>query len=177
MNGGSTRGAAPQPGGRLARALRTRGTARFPGRAREPRVRFRDAVPVRRDRRDLRRRFRRAARAATGERKAETSAVLRRLSADHVRLAGVIPGTQDTDMVAVFADGTRLLLGVRCGGGGLERLGQAGSPLPVWLADAQPCFGRRRFWLWFASAGCVAPVEVLTSVSPVPPGSHESCSG
>jgi hypothetical protein len=161
----------------LARVLRTWGTARFPGRARESRIRFRDAVPVRRDRRDLRRRFQRAARAATGERKAEMSAVLRRLSADHVLLAGVIPGKQDTATVAVFADGTLLLLGVRCGGGGLERLGQGGSPLPVWLADAQPCLGRRRFWLWFASAGCVAPVEVLASVSPVPPGSPESCSG
>lgn len=112
-----------------------------------------------------------------GERRAETSAVLRRLSADHVLLAGVIPGTQDAGRVAVFADGTRLLLGVRCGSSGMERLGQGGSPLPVWLADAQPCFGRRWFWLWFASAGCVAPVEVLTSVSPVPPGSPESCSG
>ncbi|MGH3171444.1 MAG: hypothetical protein ACRDN0_36985, partial [Trebonia sp.] len=140
----------------------------------ESRIRFRDAVPVPRDRRDLRRRLRRAARAAMGERKAEMTVVLRRLSAGHVRLTGVIPGTRDTGKVAVFADGTRLLLGVRSDGGDMERLGRDGSPLPVWLTDAQPCFGRRWFWLSFGSADCRAPLMVLASVSPVPPGSPES---
>lgn len=103
-----------------------------------------------------------------GERKTEMTAVLRRLSADHVRLSRVIPATQEKSVVAVFADGTRLLLAVRCGRGGLERLGRDGSPFPVWLADVRPCFGRRWFWLWFTSAGPAAALEVLASASPVP---------
>lgn len=141
-----------------------------------PSVRFRDAVPVRRDRRDLRRRFRRAARAVMGERKAEMTEVLRRLSADHVPLSGVIPVARGTGTVAVFIDGTRLLLGIRCDGG-MERLGQAASRFPVWLADVQPCFGRHLFWLGFAFANHAGPVAVLASVAPVPPGSPESCPG
>lgn len=116
----------PRPGGWLAGVLRTWGTARFRGGAREPRVRFRDAVPVRRD---LRRQFRRTARTAMGGRKTEMTAGLRRLSADHVLLSGVIPGVQDAGKIAVSADGTRLLLGVRCcSSGGMERFGAGRFP-------------------------------------------------
>jgi len=141
-----------------------------------PRVRFRDAVPVRRDRRDLRRRFRRTVRAVLGERKAEMTAVLRRLSADHVPLSGVIPVARGTGTVVVFVDGTRLLLGIRCDGG-TERLAQAASRFPVWLADVQPCFGRRWFWLEFTSADRAVTVAVLASVAPVPLGSPEGRPG
>lgn len=100
------------------------------------------------------------------------TAVLRRLSADHVLLTGVSGGTADIPAIVAFADGTRLLLGIRCGDD-MGRLEQAGSPLLAWLADARPCFGRPWFWLSFTSAGRV-PVEVLASVSAVrldPPGS------
>jgi len=133
------------------------------------RVRFRDAVPVRADRRDLRRRFRRAARAAMGERKAEMTAVLRRLSAGHVTLACLIPEPRDEGRTAVFADGTRLFLEVRSGGD-MKRLGRYGSRHPVWLAEVQPCFGRRWFRLAFTSDARALPLEVLASVGPVPPG-------
>lgn len=109
-----------------------------------------------------------------GERKVVMTAELRRLSADHVLLVGVVPGTQDTGKIVEFADGTRLLLGIRSGSGGMERLGKLGSRLPVWLADVQPCFGRPWSWLRFTSAGCPVPLEVLTSVSLVPPGSPDS---
>jgi hypothetical protein len=146
----------------------------FWGRAREPRVRLRDAVPIRRDRRDLRRQFRRAARVAMAERKAEITAVLRRLSADQVPLSGVFPGPQDTEEITEFIDGTRLVLRVRCGRAAMERLGRGASNLPVWIAQVQPCLGHRRFWLWFVSAGRVAPVEVLASVTPVPPGGPDT---
>jgi hypothetical protein len=112
-----------------------------------------------------------------GERKAEMTAVLRRLSADHVRLSGVIPGAEGTAKVVVFTDGTRPLLGIRGGADRMDRLGRTGSWFPVWLADVQPCFGRRLFWLGFTSAGYAVPVEVLASVAPVPPGSPESCPG
>lgn len=85
--------------------------------------------------------------------------------------------TQGTGKEVVFTDGARLLLGIRTGGDGMERLGRAGSRLPVWLADVQPCFGRRLFWLGFTSADRPVPVAVLASVAPVPPGSPEGCSG
>lgn len=147
---------------------------RFRGGVREPRIQFRDAIPVRRDRRDLRRRLRRTTRAAMSERQAQMTVVLRHLSADHVPLAGVIPGAEDTSKIVVFADGTRLLLAIRCGRGGLERLGQDGSGLPVRLANVQPCFGRRWFWLWFTSSDRTAVLEVLARVSPVPCGRDES---
>ena len=111
-----------------------------------------------------------------GERKAEMTAVLRRLSADHVPLSGVIPVARGTGTVVVFVDGTRLLLGIRCDGG-TERLAQAASRFPVWLADVQPCFGRRWFWLEFTSADRAVTVAVLASVAPVPLGSPEGRPG
>jgi len=102
------------------------------------------------------------------------TAVLRRLSADHVPLSGVVAGARGT--VAVFIDGTRLLLGIRCDGG-MEHLGQVASRFPVWLADVQPCFGRRWFWLVFASADRTVAAAILVSVAPVSPGSPEGRPG
>ncbi|MGH3262244.1 MAG: hypothetical protein ACRDNS_09635 [Trebonia sp.] len=138
------------------------------------RIEFADAVPLRRDRRDLRRRFRRATRAAMSEQNAAMAAVLRRLSAEHVRLSGVIQAAQDRDRdrakVVVFTDGTRLLLGIH-GDDGLERLGHSYSR--IWLADVQPCLGRRLFWLGFTSATHRVRVAVLASVAPVPAGSQD----
>lgn len=108
------------------------------------------------------------------ERKADTTAVLRRLSGDRVLLSGVMSGPRDAEDIAEFVDGTRLILGVRCGGTGMDRVARGASNLPVWIAQVQPCFGRRLFWLWFVSAGRVAPVEVLTSVTPVPSGGPDT---
>jgi hypothetical protein len=137
------------------------------------RIRFRDAVPVRRDRRDLRRQFRRTARAAAAERKAEMTALLGRLSADRVPLSAVTPGPGAKRGVAVFADGTRLLLVTRHGGSGIRWLseGQRGSGTPVCLVRAQPSFARCWFRLWFASAGSTRPAELVARVGPVPVGS------
>jgi hypothetical protein len=149
---------------------RVTGPARRPGRRQGSRIRFRDAVPVRRDRRDLRRQFRRAARAAAAERKAEMTALLGRLSADHVPLAAVTPGPEAKRGVAVFADGTRLQLTTRHGGSSIRWLseGQRGSGTPVWLVRAQPSFASCRFRLWFASAGSSKPAELMAQVGPVP---------
>lgn len=130
------------------------------------RIRLRDAVPVGRDRRELRRQFRRVTRAVKRERRVETVAALQRLSADRVLLAGLVPGTRDRDAIVEFVDGTRLLIGLFSAKAEMERLGLRAARCPVWLAYAQPCFGRRRFWLWFASADQVAPLEVLASVQP-----------
>jgi hypothetical protein len=136
------------------------------GRARGKRVRFRDAVPVRRDRRDLRRQFRRAARAVTAEHKAGTTALLGRLSADRVPLSAVTPGARDTERIIEFLDGTRLLLATRHGTAKLERLERGGFWPPVWLAQARPDFTHRWFRLWFASASRAELVEVRAAVTP-----------
>jgi len=139
---------------------------RLLGRARGQRVRFRDAVPFRRDRRDLRRQFRRAARAVTAERKATTTALLWRLSANRVPLSAVTPGARDTERIVEFSDGTRLLLATRHGTASLQRLEQGACWPPVWLARAHPDFTRRWFRLWFASASRAGLVEVRAAVAP-----------
>lgn len=144
------------------------GPARLGGRPRARRIRFKTAVPLRRDRRDLRRLFRRAAHAALAERKAEMTALLDRLSAARVPLSAVVPGPRARDGVIEFSDGTRLLLAVRRGSQGIRWLseGQRGSVAPVWLVRAQPSFAGCWFRLWFASAGRVRPAELLARVGP-----------
>jgi hypothetical protein len=141
------------------------GLARLWGRSRGRRIRFRDAVPVRRDRRDLRRQFRRAARAETAERKARTLALLWRLSANRVPVSVVTPGVRDTERIVEFRDGTRLLLAAaRSDTADLRLLDPGAFRHPGWLAQARPCFAHRRFRLWFASANRKDPVEVLAAV-------------
>ena len=149
---------------------RVKGSARQRGRPEGRRIRFRDAVPLRRDRRELRRIFRRAARAAVAERKAEMTALLDRLSANHVPLSAVVPGPEASGGVVVFADGTRLLLVTRHGGSSIRWLseGHRGAGTPVWLVRAQPSFANCWFRLWFASAGSTKPAELLARVGPVP---------
>jgi hypothetical protein len=149
---------------------RVRGSARQPGHPKGKRIRFRDAVPLRRDRRDLRRIFRRAARAAVTERKAEMTALLDRLSANHVPLSAVVPGPEAKRGVVVFADGTHLLLVTRRGGSSIRWLseGHRGAGTPVWLVRAQPSFASCWFRLWFASAASTRPAELLARVGPVP---------
>jgi hypothetical protein len=150
--------------------LRARRSARPPRLAAVRRIRFSEAVPVRRDRRDLRRLLRRAARAAVTERKAEMTALLQRLSAEHVPLSRVVPGPRARDGVVVFADGTQLLLVTRRAGPGMKWLAEPrrGSGAPVRLVRAQPSFASCRFRLWFASAGSARPAEVLAEVGPLP---------
>jgi hypothetical protein len=134
------------------------------------RIRFWQAVPVWRDRRDLRRRFRRAARAALADRQAEMTTLLDRLSAGHVPLSEVGPGASQREGVVEFLDGTRLLLTTRRGSAGLDRLRDEHrrTGAIVWLIRAQPSFARSWFRLWFAAVGSAKPAEVLAKVSPVP---------
>lgn len=132
------------------------------------RIRFREAVPLRRDRRDLRRQFRRAARAATAERKAEMTALLERLSADHIPLVEVEPGSQAREGIIEFLNGTRLLLVTRRGSAGVQRLQERcrAACAPVRLVRLQPPFARRWFRLWFASADSPDLTEVVAMVGP-----------
>jgi hypothetical protein len=149
---------------------RARGSARLRGRPRERRIRFRKAVPVWRDRRELRRLFRRAARTALAERKTEMTALLDRLSADHVPLSEVEPGSRPRDGVVEFLDGTRLLLVTRRDSNCLSRLREEHNAAGaiVCLIRAQPSFASCRFRLWFASVGAAKPAEVLAAVRPAP---------
>ena len=149
---------------KIARGLRPRWPPRPADRARDGRTSLHDALPGRRDRRELRRRFRRVARAVRRERRAETTAALQRLSASHVLLAGLVPGSQNMDDIAEFTDGTRLLVGLFSAKADMQRLGLHAARYPVWLEQVQPCFGHRRYWLWVASADRVVPLEVLASV-------------
>lgn len=148
--------------------LRARRPAWLGGHAdRVERLRFRDAVPVRRDRRELRRRFRRAARAAMADREAQAAAQLGRLAANRVPLSAVTRSRRDT--VVEFADGTRLLLfSTRSGVASLGRLAPGPVWSPVWLAQVRPCFSPSWFRLWFASASQTGPLEVLAAVVPSP---------
>lgn len=152
---------------------RAGGSALLRGRGRRRRIRFREAVPVRRDRRDLRHQFKRTARAALTERRAEMAALLQRLSADRVPLSEVIPGPRARDGVVVFLDGTQLLLVTRRGSADMKLLtaGHRASRVPVWLVRAQPPFACRWFRLWFASVGSTRLAEVVAKVGPVPAGS------
>ena len=149
---------------KIARGLRPLWPPRPGARARERRTSLRDAFPGLRDRRELRRRFRRVARAVRRERRAEATAGLQRLAAGHVLLAGLVPGSQDMDDIAEFTDGTVLLVGLFSAKADMRRLGLRAGQYPVWLEQVQSCFGRRRYWLWVASADRVVPLEVLASV-------------
>jgi hypothetical protein len=148
--------------------LRASGSAR--PRARKRRIGFRQAVPVRGDRRDLRRLFRRAARAALVDRQAEMTALLDRLSADHVPLSEIVPGPWPREGVVEFLDGTRLLLTTRRVSTGMDRLRDEHRPAGaiVWLIRAQPSFASCWFRLWFASVGAAKPAELLARVGPAP---------
>ena len=147
--------------------LRARRPAWLRGHSQAEHVRFRDMIPLRRDRRDLRRRFRRAARAAMVEREAQASAHLGRLAANQVPLYAVTSGERDTERVVEFCDGTRLLLcSTRAGAARLGQLAPGPVWSPVWLAQVRPCFAPSWFRLWFASASQPGPLEVLAAVTP-----------
>lgn len=150
---------------RIPRAGRPAGPR---GRVRTTRIRFRDAVPVRRDRRDLRRQFRRAARATTAEQKTETTALLDRLSG-RMPLAEISPGPRARDGIIEFLDGTRLHLITRHGAS-MRRLSQwhRAARAPVWLVRAHPSFTRRWFRPWFTSADGTKTAEVVAAVKPAP---------
>lgn len=143
------------------------------GWGRRRRIRFKEAVPARRDRRDLRRQFRRAARATLAEQRAEMAALLQQLSADHVPLSEIVLGPGARDGVVVFLDGTQLLFVTRHGSADMKRLreGHRASHVPMRLVGARPSFARCWFRLWFGSAGSTKPAEVLARVGPVPAGS------
>jgi hypothetical protein len=137
------------------------------------RIRFKEVVPTRRDRRGLRRQFRRAARATLAEQRAEMAALLQQLTADHVPLSEIMPGPGARDGIVVFLDGTQLLFVTRYGSADMKRLRERhrASHVPMRLVGAQPSFARCWFRLWFAYPCSTKLAEVLARVGPVPAGS------
>lgn len=142
------------------------------GWGRRKRIGFKKVVPIRRDRRDLRRQFRRAARATLAERRAEMLALLQQLSADHVPLSEIVLGPKARDGIVVFLDGTELLFVTRYGSADMNRLRErhSASHVPMRLVGARPSFARCWFRLWFASGCSPNLAEVLARVGPVPAG-------
>jgi hypothetical protein len=98
------------------------------------------------------------------------TALLDRLSADHVPLSEIVPGPWPRVGVVEFLDGTRLLLTTRRVSTGMDRLRDEYRPAGamVWLVRAQPSFASCWFRLWFASVDAAKPAELLVRVGPAP---------
>jgi len=126
------------------------------------RVRFSEAVPLRSDRRDLRRQLRAALRTSRAERKRRTTAGLSALASRRVRIASVTPGELG-DQLIEFADGTRLRLEVRHGTTALRRLAVRAACQDFYLGRIEPCFGCCWYKLGFSCAGESGPT-VLAEV-------------
>lgn len=126
-------------------------------------VRYRDAVPIRRDRRELRRLWRRTYREVTTEHAKTISSKLGQLVTRRSRLVGVAPDRDTTGVV--FADGTRLRLRVRYTNTDLASLTTigAGAPVPR-LEGFERCPGSSFYRLYFTGTGWCR-VEVLAQVS------------
>lgn len=130
------------------------------------RIRFKKAIPVRRDRRELRRRLRLAARAEQAEQRVEMTRVLRRLSEQHVPVLRMRPGAEVGKEIVEFRDGTQLLLEVRDGTVAVRRLERGIPRSRAFLERVQPCFGVCWYRLWFLSPSGGKLEEVLARVAP-----------
>lgn len=131
------------------------------------RVRFRQAVPTRGDRHQLRRAFRGILRGdRADERRALTDELLR-LAQDRVAVARIESGIGDDREVVHFADGTRLVLQVRDGSVALQRVGRAVQRDWVYLERARPYFGSSWCRVRFSVRGTH---EILAKVSSVVQG-------
>ena len=132
-----------------------------------PRIRFKDAVPPQRDRRDVRRRLRKAGRAELAEQKERVTQGLRRLAERRVLVASMQPGpTQGNELIEFvqFVDGTQLVLDARGDGiGALGRLAARSASDTTYLEHVETCFGHCWYRLRFCSACSGAP-EVLCKV-------------
>ncbi len=130
---------------------------RRPGHGR--RVRFAQAVPRYRDRRELRRSLRVVARAVRAEQKQQMREDLARLAQRRVAVARVRTGPEGDEIVE-FVDGTRLHLDVRSGGVVLQRLARRSPRQAAYLGHVEPRFGHCWYQLYFFSPNQEG-VEVL----------------
>ncbi len=129
------------------------------------RIRFKDAVPSRRDRAELRRRLRTVAPVGRAIEKWEVIGALRWLAERRVHVASI--GDRATlwnELVELeFVDGTQALLDVRKGIVSLQRFARGSTGNTTYLAHVRPCFGHRRYRLRFV-AGRDGPFTVFAEV-------------
>ncbi len=119
-------------------------------RCRPQRVGFSDAVPLRADRRELRRRLSAVVRASRADRRRRITAGLSALARRRVRITAVHPGVVGDELVE-FADGSRVWLDVRDGSAELRRLAALSTCRDLYLRRVEPCFGCSWYQLAFAS--------------------------
>jgi len=124
------------------------------------RVSFMDAVPLRADRRELRRRLRSAARTTRAERKRRVTARLEDLAMRRVPVASVRPGVLG-DQLVEFVDGTRVWLDVRDGTTAIRRLAARSSCQDIHLGCVEPCFGSCWYQLRFSTVGETGPMVLV----------------
>jgi hypothetical protein len=120
------------------------------------RVRFSEAVPLRSDRRELRRRLRAVGRAARAERKRRVTAGLSALSRRRVRISSVSKGVLGDELLE-FSDGTRIWLEVRDGAAALRRLAVQSGRSNLYLRRVEPCFGCSWYQLDLSGPGGTGP--------------------
>jgi hypothetical protein len=145
-------------------------------RSRPPKIRFKDTVPSRRERRELRRRLRKAGRDELAEQKEQVTRGLRRLAARRVLVASMQSGpTRGNELIEFVqvADGTHLMLEVRGDGtAALRRLAARSASDTAYLDHVETCFGHCWYRLRFCSAWSGGPevrCKVVRLGSSVPP--------
>ena len=125
-------------------------------RSSSPRTSFSKAVPLRVDRRELRRQFRAVVRSTRAERKRRVTAGLSYLASRRVPVASVRTGVLGDELIE-FADGTRIWLDVRDGTTVLRRLAARSPSQYLFLGQVDVCFGCCWYQLHFWGSGEIGP--------------------
>lgn len=122
-------------------------------RGRSAAVRFHDAVPARRDRRELRHHLREVLRATRKEQARALTGELERLAGLRAAVARASPVAAKGRTAIEFLDGTELALRIRDSSFDLERI-PSGFERPIArLEGVEPCFGHGWYRLHFQAPG------------------------
>lgn len=139
-----------------------------PGRQTKAKIRFRNAVPRRADRRELRQLLRHAARSETSVADRHVTETLNQLANSRVPVATVWVQPDHREVVQ-FSDGTELVVDVAGNTPMIDRM-RDGRFRGLRLGQASPCMGRSWFLLWFVPPHGEA-VEVMAKVASYGPTS------
>lgn len=139
-----------------------------PGGQTTAKIRFRNAVPRRADRRELRQLLRRAARSEKSVADRHVTGTLNQLANSRVPVATVWSQPDDREVVQ-FSDGTELVVDVVGNTPMIDRM-PGGRYRGVRLGQASPCMGRNWFLLWFVPPHGEA-VEIMAKVASYKPTS------
>lgn len=127
-------------------------------------MRFKDAVPLGRDRRELWHRLRLVLRAVEEERERTLGHELQQLAGHRSAVVRVIPDAGKDELLLLFRDGTCLALRVRDTTFELEHSSNHGNAPVAWLCGAQPCLGHGWYRLHFVDHGA-RQLDVLARVT------------